>query len=667
MKGEDFSPPFFYKLMVKSNIKLYFLIYVLILSCVFLAYFNTLNNPFIWDDDALVVKSPLIKDANSLTRVFKSDLYYGISSGSNFYRPIQTLSYIWDYYFCQLDPKGYHLTNIFLQSIVSFLVFILARNLFNQAAIPVATALLFAVSPIHTEAVSYISGRAEMLMGVFLLSSLLIFIKSQNRQSKFKIFFIFLSLVLFILGLLSKELSIVFPLAIFAYLFYFKRGRIASLPFFLISGVYIILRLSVFKFMTLRPPALVKFPLLIRLTVLPKVIFTYLKLLFLPVGLHMSRELVRPVGFFGIFIAWFVLGLIFLSCAYILKYKEERKITSFLFAWFLIFLLPQSGIFPINAFVSEHFIYLSSISFFAGLSYLLFRFLRKRLFILCLILILISCVFLTYARNLEWRNPQVFFKRIIQFSPDSFQAYNNLGLEYEKEGKFAEAIECYQKALKIMPDLLEAHSNLANIYFKLGRFNDAEKEYLIVEKTVPGIKAGEVQNNIGALYEMRGRLDLALVRYNRALNLDPSLGFSHFNIARIYLIQGKVELASEEILNSFSGEKESQQKDAFVLKIISGFLKEQKNISCASTFYNDLGVKFAQERFFDESILSFRRSIELTPAYADAHFNLGLAYLNKGLERDAVLEFKSALKIDPCLEKAKELIFEIKKNTFKNK
>lgn len=652
--------------MAKSNIKLYFFIYVLILSCVFLAYFNTLNNPFIWDDDALVVKNPLIKEPHFYKKAFTSDLYYGISSASNFYRPMQTLSYIWDYYFCQLDPKGYHLTNIFLQSIVSFLVFLLAHTLFNQTAIPAATALLFAVSPIHTEAVSYISGRAEMLMGVFLLSSLLIFIKSLDRQIKFKIFFISLSLLLFVLGLLSKELSVVFPLAILAYLFYFKRERIASLPFFLISGVYIILRLSVFQFMTLRPPALAKFPLLIRLTVLPKVIFTYLKLLFLPLGLHMSRELVRPVSFFGIFIAWFLLGLLFLICVYILKYKEERKIISFLFAWSLIFLLPQSGIFPINAFVSEHFIYLPSISFFAGLSYLLFKFLRKRLLMPSFILILVSYGLFTYARNLEWRNPQVFFKRIIQFSPDSFQAYNNLGLEYEKEGKFAEAVECYQKALKIMPDLLEAHSNLANIYFKLGRFNDAEKEYLVVEKTAPGIKAGEVQNNIGALYEMQGRFDLALARYKRALNLDPSLKFSHFNIARLYLAKGNLNMAREEILNSLSERNTGLQKYAPALKITSDFLKEQKNISCASTFYNDLGVKFAQERLFDESILSFRRSIELTPAYADAHFNLGLAYLNKGLQRGAALEFKSALKLNPSFQRAKELLSEIKKNTFKN-
>ncbi|MEK6727600.1 MAG: tetratricopeptide repeat protein [Candidatus Omnitrophota bacterium] len=647
--------------MPNSKMRLFFFALILILSCTFLAYFNTLNNPFIWDDDALILKNPLIKDANLLVRAFSSDLYYGVSSGSNFYRPIQTVSYMWDYYFWQLDPKGYHITNILLQGIVSFLVFLLLYLIFKRPAISLAASLLFAVSPIHTEAVSYISGRADMLMAIFLLSSLLLFIKFEN--AKFKATFLTLSLFSFGLGLLSKELSVVFPLAILAYLYYFKRARIASsLPFFLISGLYVYLRLFFFKFSTLRPPSLVKFPFLIRLTVQPKVIFSYLKLLFLPVDLHMSRELVRPVSFFGIFASWFILGMIFVSCVHFLKYKDKMKAASFFLSWFLIFLLPQSGIFPINAFVSEHFVYLSSLSFFVAFSYLLFKALKKKIFILSIPLILVLYGLLTHTRNIEWGNPQVFFERIIKFSPDSFQALNNLGLEYEKCGLFDKAIDSYKKALKIMPDLLEAHSNLANLYFKLARFDDAQKEYLIVEKTAPGSKAGEIQNNMGALYEMQGKLDQAKARYSRALSLDPSLKFSHFNIARIYLIKGNADLAGSEILYSLSGDL---RKGTPVLRIVSDFLKEQKNISCSPAFYNDLGVKFAQARLFDESILSFSRSLDLSPSYADAHFNLGLAYLNKGLKRQASLEFKAALKIDPAHERSKALLSEIRKNTLK--
>lgn len=646
--------------MSNPKIKLNFLFFFLILSCVFLAYFNTLNNPFIWDDDALVVKNTLVKDLKFLPKLFSSDLYYGISSGSNFYRPIQALSYMCDYYLWQLDPKGYHITNILLQALVSFLVFILINAIVKKTALAFAAALFFSVSPVHTEAVSYISGRADMLMGIFLLWSLILFIKSQGI--KYGLSFVILSHCLFVLGLLSKELAAVFPIVIFAYVYYFKKKPLTSIPFFIISGVYLLLRLSIFQFITLRPPALTKFPFFLRITVLPKVIFTYLKLLILPTGLHMSRELVRPVSFLGIFIAWLALGALAAGCIYLLKYKEKRIIVSFFLAWFIIFLLPQSGLFPINAFVSEHFIYLSSISFFTGLSYFLFRLLKKRAFIFSVFLILLSYGLLTHSRNLEWGNPRVFFERIIKYSPDSFQAYNNLGLEYERSLELDKALDCYKNALMIMPDLLEAHSNLANVYFKMGRFDDCEKEYLIVEKTAPPNKAGEVANNIGALYEMQGKPDAAVLKYRNALKLDPSLKFSHFNIARIELLRGNRGAAALEILSSLSEELE---KDNPVLKIISDFLKAEKAMPPAAAFYNDLGVKFAESMFFNESILAFDRALELDLSYADAHFNLGLAYLNKGLEGRAVSEFKFALKIDPGHSKASGLLADIRKNIFK--
>lgn len=646
--------------MFNPKIKLNFLFFFLILSCVFLAYFNTLNNPFIWDDDALVVKNTLVKDLKFLPKLFSSDLYYGISSGSNFYRPIQALSYMCDYYLWQLDPKGYHITNILLQALVSFLVFILINAIVKKTALAFAAALFFSVSPVHTEAVSYISGRADMLMGIFLLSSLILFIKSQGI--KYRLSFVILSHCLFVLGLLSKELAVVFPIVILAYVYYFKKKPLSSIPFFIISGVYLLLRLSIFQFITLRPPALTRFPFFLRITVLPKVIFTYLKLLILPTGLHMSRELVRPVSFLGIFIAWLALGALVAGCIYLLKYKEKRIIVSFFLAWFIIFLLPQSGLFPINAFVSEHFIYLSSISFFTGLSYLLFRLLKKRVFIFSVFLILLSYGLLTHSRNLEWGNPRVFFERIIKYSPDSFQAYNNLGLEYERSLELDKALDCYKNALMIMPDLLEAHSNLANVYFKMGRFDDCEKEYLIVEKTAPPNKAGEVANNIGALYEMQGKPDAAVLKYRSALKLDPSLKFSHFNIARIELLRGNRGVVALEILSSLS---EELQKDNPVLKIIYDFLKAEKGMPPAAAFYNDLGVKFAESMFFNESILAFDRALELDLSYADAHFNLGLAYLNKGLEGRAVSEFKFALKIDPGHSKASGLLADIRKNIFK--
>ncbi len=665
----------------RSKLSLFIAIFfILVLSCA-AAYSNSLHNPFIWDDDALVVKNPLLGSWSNLPKAFTSDLYPGVTAGSNFYRPLQTISYMWDYHFWQLDPFGYHLSNIILQALVSFLVFLFTRIILKDTKIAFAAALLFALNPLHTEAVTYISGRAEMLMGLFLLSSLILFIRGKRL----------FSLLSFICGLLSKELSVVFPLVILAYIFYYStslrrtcRDRTlfcpynssrhdlrSVLPFFLVDLIYLILRSGLLHFATIRPPALVKYPLLLRITVFPEVVFTYLKLLFFPVNLHMSRTTIRPVNFLGFFLNWFLLGAICVACVYLLRNKKNKN-AAFMIFWSLAFFIPQSGILPINAFVAEHFIYLSSISFFILLAYALHRYLRRGLFIFSVISLALFYGMLTYARNSDWSDPLIFYSKIIKYSPDSFQAHNNLGLQYEYRHNLEKAILEYKKALEIEPKLIEAHSNLANAYFKQGKFQEALSEYAQVEKSAPRAKVGELQNNIGCIYEVEGSLDEALTRYQLALRLDSSLNFAHFNIARIYAAKGKLDLAAEEVLkslpelnltdfyNSLSGHLSVRygNKDRYA-QVISAYVKASKAFQSGVIFYNDLGVRFASQNLFDGAVAAFKRVIELDPLYADAHFNLGLAFWKKGLKKEAIFEFKKTLEINPNHLNAKGFLFKI--------
>lgn len=641
------------------NFKKYVLILLLIACVCFLAYFNSLNNPFIWDDEALVVKNTLIRSTDNLAASFTNDLYFGVASGSNFYRPLQTISYMFDYHFWQLDPFGYHLTNIILQIGVSFLVFLLVFNLLSNLTIAVASAVFFAASPLHTEAVTYISGRAEMLMGFFVILGLLFFIRSQKQNAGQSRLFYFFSLASFGLALLSKEIAVAFPLIICGYIFYFLREKLKEkyyfvktvIPFFTLSVIYLFLRLSLFNFLTLRPPALANVAWFVRLSVLPKVILTYVKLLILPTDLHMNRALLRPTSIAGILIAVFSLGVIIFTCRYYLRYRQERRVVSFMLFWSLVFFIPQSGIFPINAFVAEHFIYLSSISFFMLLAYILYKYLRRELFILTVGLFTVFYILLCLGRNYEWSNPLVFYKNIIKYSPDSFQGHNNLGLQLEFLGRFNEAEDEYKRALLIKPDLIEARANLANLYFKLKLYDQAKAEYILLEKNPLGAKAGEVRNNLGNVYELSGDIKEAVVKYNQALVLDPTLKFTRFNLARIYFAQGNFDLAVSQILESL-GETAAFGRDKAVLD----FLKNTGSVDNAAQFYNNLGINFAQNNRWDASIKAFNCALELDPKVSDYYYNLGLAYLNKGEKAKAKSALKQALKISPNHIRAKGLL-----------
>ena len=644
--------------------KKYILVFILISAVCFLAYFNSLGNPFIWDDEALVVKNTLIRSVQNLPLSFTSDLYFGVSSGSNFYRPLQTISYIFDYHFWQLDPFGYHLTNIILQIGVAFLVFLLVFNLTENLSIALSSAIFFAASPIHTEAVAYISGRAEMLMAFFVILGLLFFISSQKSPVKNPVLFYVLSLFSFVLAILSKEVAVVFPFIICGYIFYCLREKLKArhyfvknvIAYFAISIIYLYLRLTLFNFTTLRAPSLTKVAWFIRLSVLPKIILTYLKLLIFPVGLHMSRELLRPTSSSGILIAVFFLGAIIFTGWRYLRYSQKNRVASFMLFWSLVFFIPQSGIFPINAFVAEHFIYLSSLSFFLLLAYIFQRVLRKELFILTVGLLTIFYIILSASRNFEWKNPLVFYKNIIQYSPDSFQAHNNLGLQYEYLGRFYESEAEYRRALEIKPDLIEAHLNLANLYFKLKLYPQSKAEYLALEKSQLGAKAGEVRNNLGNIYEVTGDLAAAITEYNQALKLDPRLKFAYFNLARIYFARGDLNLAASHILDSLGGSAPSA--DAVKQKIILDFLKNTNSVNDAAQFYNNLGINFARNNQKEAAISAFICALDLDPKSGDYYYNLGLVYLNLGKRAEAKSALKQALKINPNHIRAKRLIAE---------
>ena len=637
--------------MLNSKIKLYLPVYLIIACLCFIFYWNTLHNPFILDDEGLIIKNSAALSWGYWHQAFTSDLYFGSVGGSNFYRPIQTLSFMWDYHFWRLNPFGYHITNILLQSVVAFLGFLLIFTLSRNKTVAFAASLLFAVNPLHTEAVAYISGRADMLMGMFLLSSLLLFIKSENSQKYIKAGCLALSLLLFALGLLSKELAFVFPFVILAFVFYFKRENFKKpwykfrviLPFFIIDLVYLILRYTFLKFTTQWVAELAKYPLILRVSVLPEIFFTYLRLLFMPVDLHMSRGLSVHAGVTQIILSWVILAAVIGAIVRIL-YTSKNKAAYFFFWLFFIFLIPQLGVYPINAFVAEHFVYISSISFFAALIYLLRRYLRKSIFIFSVIFLLFFYGSLTLARNYEWRNPVIFYKQMVKFSPESFLAHNNLGVQYIFAGEYNEAIEEFKQASKLRPDRADAHLNLAKAYIKVKRFKDAENEYGILERITPSNKAAELQNDIAALYEAEGRLDKAQDRYRLALRLDPGLYFVHFNIARL---TGDFDKAAKEIMTSLPQTPDAQHADKAVLGMIKGYIKESGNPGCAVTFYNNLGTKLAQAGFYAQAISSFKRVIDLAPEYADAHFNLGLVYWQSGRKREAILEFKTVLIIDP--------------------
>ncbi|MDP2941526.1 MAG: tetratricopeptide repeat protein [Candidatus Omnitrophota bacterium] len=643
---------------VKNKGKLFLNVFSLILLACLIFYANSLFNPFIWDDEGLIIKNTLIRNPQHILRVFTPDLYSSVFSSSNFYRPLQFVSFSADYRLWQLNPFGYHLTNIILQGLVSCCVFLFLLAICRKADISLAGALLFAVNPLHTEAVTYISGRADLLMGLFALLSLILFIRGRLA----------LSLIAFALSLLSKELAVVFPAVIIAYAFFYSRENFKQpfyftrriVPFIALDLAYLALRIVFLKFTPFLFGAnFLQPPFWLRMAVFPEVIFSYCKLLLLPLDLHMSRAPMESPDWARIVLLWLALSLIALFFISVLRQKKAGRNLCFMLVWALAFFLPQSGILPINAMVAEHFIYLSSISFFFLLAYLLRRYLRAGLFIFAVSGLVFFYGALTIAQNYRWRDPIAFYKRVIKFSPKSFMAHNNLRLQYERKGLYDPALDECKQALEIRPWAAETRYALAKLYYKTGKFPQAEQSYLALEKAAHFEKAAELQRNIGVLYEKEGRLNDALARFKLALRLDPRQLPIRLDIARLYLFREEIGPAKEEITGFLSGFYPAGKSKEIPVKIILEYLKEARVFDSAFALYNDLGIKFAGAGSFAEAEVFFQRLLEQVPDFAGGYFNLGLLYWKAGRLGEAEAAFRTALALDPSNDQVKCILAQL--------
>ena len=344
-------------------------------------YCNTLNSPFIYDDLHTIVENPYIKQSKYLPSLFDLSSIKDSAARSS-YRPVLMLTFFLNYTFGGLNPFGYHLINITLHILNAILVFCLINRLFAPLdskhltgftsnlgyKVSLFSSLLFLVHPVNSETVNYITCRSELLAGFFVLLSFLLFIKSRASEnpSLYRS-----SLIVFTLGLFSKEAALILPLILITYdICFFKDKKGFSLRFkryylayFIIIFGYVLLRAYLLGnfFGSLYKVGVSRSFAVNLLTQAKVIVFLYLRLIFLPLGLSIDHYIPVSKNIFE----WqvlFSLVTIIVLLAVAFKVIKRQAIISFFLFWFFINLLPTSLI-PLHIIANEHRLYLASISF----------------------------------------------------------------------------------------------------------------------------------------------------------------------------------------------------------------------------------------------------------------------------------------------------------------
>ena len=297
------------------------------------------------------------------------------------------------------------------------------------------------------------------------------------------------------------------------------------IPHFCILGAYLLLRGSILDFSKTAYSALALQipPLHIRTLTACKAIFLYFRFLIVPSGFQMethianSKSLMEDETFFA------VLGVV--ALIFLIRYLRRRN--KFLFfgaAWFFLGLLPVLNvIFPVNAAIAVHWLYLPSIGFFFTVSFLLWNMLdkakRPHLFILPVLIIGLALGVLTYQKNREWKDEETLYTSILPYSQTP-RVYVNLGNIFARKGEFDKAIPLYKKALEIAPRQTEVYVNLGYIYNNRREYKKAEETLKKAISATP--RSINAHYNLAITYINTGRYEEALYEIEETLNLNPN-------------------------------------------------------------------------------------------------------------------------------------------------
>lgn len=542
-------------------------------------FWNSLNTPFLWDEDLLIVNDPRVHHWSRLKDIFLKPFLSGSPGFDIYYRPLITLSFRVDHLFWGLNPLGYHLTNLFFHLANALLVYALFHYFFKNPPLSFWGAFLFLSHPAHVEAVTYIPGRVDLIPFFFVLLSFHFYLTGLESGKKFWLYF--LSLFSYGLALLSKEMATFFLLMILAHMFFVeqKKAKLLGSEGALFLGMCLILGAWIFfrQFVSIRVPLatvldLPRLPL--RFSFLPEILFSYARVWIFPWPLYIGRVLQTETFALGRFVfEWLIFSLFLVGVVLFLKKKKER----FWLLWIVVTFLPALQIVPLywmnrnRLFLAEHFLYFPSVGI---IGILLSRWGRHLLFaeegkggkkgvVFVLGLVFVFFSFLVIWRNGEYRDRITFFEKNVERAPWHFDSDINLGIAYQRIGRLKEAEEAFQKAISLQPNHALSHLNLGVISSRKG---DLEKALGYYQKALEFLPRGTVDAsialyNMGSVYLNRGEWKKAMQFFDASIQNHPDanlLSYSEKSYAHWKL--GEEEKALEVV-------KEGLERDPTHLKL----------------------------------------------------------------------------------------------------
>ncbi len=473
---------FFEWLKNSSIVKKQLICAFLIFSAAAVGHMRSLRNDYVLDDYKLIVYNDFISQGQN-AKILLNPKYlvnpYPLKCGA---RPLTVLSLIIDYKLWKESPFGYHLTNIFLHAMSSVAVFFLVMLLLGypegsavgsdalngRFAPAIFAALVFAFHPIQAEAVNIASFRADLLVTLLYMLSLIALIKAVREKFPANIFYYCAGFVLFVLSLFSKETAISLVIVFFFYTVIYSGLKFRKRTMAVIATGALTSALFIFFFWGRR------FYYFLHFCIFPNIknnlspvssvgaylgtimlsFLHYCETLLVPARLSIDYELnvthtiLRPD---------ILLAVVIFAAVLIAFLLIKNKLLRFGIGLWLACYIPVSNIFPLVNTVNDRYMYLPMVGFAVALSALVFDRFKNKIFAgvttgtLIASLITVCYGTLSLRRNLVFENGYSLYTDGVKEAPTNIRVCYNLGIEYMVKNDYREAVKNFEIVSRINP------------------------------------------------------------------------------------------------------------------------------------------------------------------------------------------------------------------------
>jgi protein O-mannosyl-transferase len=612
-----------------------------LLAC--LPYFNALFNGFVYDDDTQLLGNPYVLDLHHLKAIFSGNVwsFNGPGGNANYYRPLMTFGYVLCHAVFGFRAYAFHLVNLGFNLGAVCLLFVVVRRMFRNRLLAFLAAALFALHPIHTEAVDWIGAVTDLELTFFFLLAFYFFLRLEDAEGR-SWGLLYLGMTgSYVLALLSKEPAATLPF-LATFFEHTCRDDHAQTSWMVKLRRYGVFWLLLTAYVVFRIRALGAFVPSPQRAHMPynEVFFTavaligqYMEAMLWPVHLCLAHVFPKDIADLLPAFCAGMAALIILALLMIYFWRRERRVC-FGLVWLFVTLAPvlNARWMPMIVF-SERYLYLPS----AGLCWVAAwggtwawahanrpaerRWRRTWVTAACALAALFTARIVT--RNPDWKNDYILYTRTLAASPDSVIVRNNLGIYYLDRGDFKDAAEQWNLAFRVMPGTTFVLDNLGLLNRDLKRYQEAIGFYeqcLAISPRDERALAG-----LGELYQALGMVGMrqqAESKLLQAVALAPLDIQARQHLAQLYLDERKYAEAG-------------QQYEASIQSIPT------------VRAYTGLGVVRWTEGDHAGALRLFAQAMKLNPKDSRPYVMLGVLYAAAGQTAEAIREYQGGLKLDP--------------------